>query len=283
MRLSEQGQQKDPSWKLHSFCYPLVSHHPNGWQDSACLGWGHLSMGQCCRGLTKPVSLAVLPFPMNPHPSLKCEEAPPQSPHTNRGKPVWGTGFKVSFLPPTFLAFGAWNDTLHVIPDGPCARSPSCVCGCQETISEEQQSLYGCSYFGTIHRGRHLAALRLLEPKGTARCQRPLNEHGLEGHLGKAAKAGCGDRTLRPRVWSQSCHTAFRDWMNRQRNIGHVLSLHLLQPLAVIARAWLAYLRFSGELTTIFGQMDVSSAGYFSRSYHFSPWHFCHDLKSYYV
>lgn len=64
------------------------------------------------------------------------------------------------------------------------------VCVNSRKLSEEHsQSLCGCSYFGTIQRGWYLAALGLWDPKGPARCQWLLTEHGLgEGHLGKQLK-----------------------------------------------------------------------------------------------
>lgn len=63
------------------------------------------------------------------------------------------------------------------------------VCVNSRKLSEEQQSLYGCSYSGRIQRGWYLAALGFWEPKGPARCQWLLTEHGLgEGHLGEQLK-----------------------------------------------------------------------------------------------
>lgn len=76
----------------------------------------------------------------------------------------------------------------HIIPDlTMCQQLKLCVLIPGNFL--EQQSLYGCSYSGRIQRGWYLAALGFWEPKGPARCQWLLTEHGLgEGHLGEQLK-----------------------------------------------------------------------------------------------
>lgn len=135
---------------------------------------------------------------MNPSgPPVKCEEArpPPHLPVTTHQQRR-----ETSFLPPhSWLVRPGMTPSMSSQIDHVPGAQAVCVDSRKPFL--RNKSLYGCSYFGTIHRGRHLAALRLWELKGPTSCQRPLTEHGLgEGHLGKAAETGCGDRALRPRV-----------------------------------------------------------------------------------